>query len=345
MNILLIADVGEQSDHSAVEGLFITDPANGIACTKVFFTKERNASHDQSDRLVLPYANRRRGLAAALKSAMDLQQFDVVIVRNLFNVLEQMHRAGLTARIGFWESFPHSYRRLEQAYFEKRAIVRKRIEYYFAARRERRLIETCDFYLPITETHKSIFYPDLKIPCHATPMGFDFARHPIQPPTPKQGPIHFVYIGAVDKLRRLDIINQAFMAQQRPFRLDYFSSSRNGVVDDIRRLNDPRIRVQLVIVRHPRHIRLEHEDQIRFFQPRCRLVSEVVGVVAGKRKIARAVRTNAGCGRLGELGEDRHVSRPCAVARGNAKHPLGIVNRLGESAQLALGRNPVLGGG
>lgn len=242
LNILLIADVDARSDHSAVEGLFKNDPVAGIRCTKVFFAKGLAAARPNPDRLVLPYAHRRRRLAAALTELMDLRRFQVIIVRNLFHALAQILKAGLPARVGFWESFPHSHRRLEQAYFERRAILRKRIEYFLASRRERKLIEACDFYMPITDTHKSTFYPDLAIPCHATPMGFDFEAHPIQPPRRKTGPLHFVYIGAVDKLRRLDIINQAFMAQRRPFRLDYYSASRNAVVDDIRRLEDGRIR-------------------------------------------------------------------------------------------------------
>jgi hypothetical protein len=260
LNILLIADVDARSDHSAIEGLFKNDPDNGIRCTKVFFDKGLSTARQHPDRWVLPYARRRRGLAAALAEVMDLRRFQVIIVRNLFHALPQILKAGLPARVGFWESFPHSHRRLEQAYYERRAIVRKRIEYFLTSRRERKLIEACDFYMPITETHKSTFYPDLAIPCHATPMGFDFEAHPIRPPRHKTGPMHFVYIGAVDKLRRLDIINRAFMAQRRPYRLDYYSNSRNAVVDDIRRLDDQRIRFCGSLPRSELFERIIHAD-------------------------------------------------------------------------------------
>ena len=260
MNILLIADVDAQADHSAVEGLFKTDPSNGVRCTKVFFSKQQKRSQHHQDRIVLPYSRRRRGLIAALNTTLDLDRVDVIIVRNLFNALAQIQGAGVPACIGFWESFPHSHRRLEQAYFEDRAIVRKRIEYYLAARRERKMIEACNFYLPITETHKNVFYPDLRIPHHATPMGFDFSRHPIQSMRPKQGPVRFVYIGAVDKLRRLDIINEAFMAQKKPFRLDYYSASQNNAADAIRRLNDSRIRFNEALPRSELFDRIARAD-------------------------------------------------------------------------------------
>jgi hypothetical protein len=260
VNILLIADVDAQADHSAIEGLFKTDPSNGIRCAKVFFSRQQKRPHHHRDRIVLPYSRRRRGLIATLNTTVDLDRFDVIIVRNLFHALSQIQVAGLPVCIGFWESFPHSHRRLEQAYFEKRAVVRKRIEYYFAARRERKMIESCDFYLPITETHKDVFYPDLKIPHQATPMGFDFSRRPIQPMRPKQGPVRFVYIGAVDKLRRLDIINAAFMAQQKPFRLDYYSASQNKIVDDIKRLKDSRIRFNEALPRSELFDRIAKAD-------------------------------------------------------------------------------------
>lgn len=242
MNILLFADVDAQADHSAVEGLFRTDPQNNIHCIKVFFSKNLTLPRYQSDRITLPYHHRRRGLIAALNNLLDLHRFDIIVIRNLFHVLAQVQRSGLPACIGFWESFPHSHRRLEQAYVEKRAVLRKRLEYLLAARRERSLIQNCAFYLPITEMHKSTFYPDLKVPYLPTPMGFDFSRYPVKTPLPKKGPIQFVYIGAVDELRRLDIINQAFLDQQKPFRLDYYSASQNKVVDSIRRIDDSRIR-------------------------------------------------------------------------------------------------------
>ena len=243
LNILLIADVGAAADHSSVEGLFTSRSDLGVFCQKIFFQKKIKSPQIQPDRAILPYKYRRRGLLKVLGDIHDLRHFHVIVVRNLYNVLAQILGVDLPAKVGFWESFPHSHRRVEAAVQEGRAVLRKRIEYYFASRREKRLIQRCDFFLPITATHRSTFYPDVEIPCLATPMGFDFDRYPIKKKKViENGPIRFVYIGSVDALRRFDIINSAFQSQASDFVLDYYSASRNDTVNRIRRLDDRRIR-------------------------------------------------------------------------------------------------------
>lgn len=242
LNILLIADVRADAEHSAVEGLFKFESKDGAACTKIFFSKSIRKPLCSSDRFILPHRHRRYRVWPTLGTLVDTERFNVIIVRNLFTVLQQVQAARPKALIGFWESFPHSHRRLDQAYLEKRAIWRKRMEYFFAERREKKILQKCHFYLPITQTHKDIFYPDLQIPHLATPMGFDFQRYPIGEPLDKSGPIRFVFIGSIDKLRSLDIVTRAFLAQQHDFIFDIYSDSRNEAVDAVRSIHDRRVR-------------------------------------------------------------------------------------------------------
>lgn len=242
LNILLIVDVRAEAEHSAVEGLFKFESNDGVACTKIFFSKSIRKPLCLSDRLVLPHRHRRYNLWQTLSKHVDIDRYHIIIIRNLFPVLQQIQAQQPKARIGFWESFSHSHRRLEQAYLEKRAIWRKRMEYYFAERKERRLLRKCDFYLPISQTHKDVFYPDLQIPYMATPMGFDFRQYPVGAPTEKSGPIRFVYIGSIDKLRSMDIVKRAFLAQQYDYILDIYSDSQNEAADTFRSIHDQRIR-------------------------------------------------------------------------------------------------------
>lgn len=250
LNILLIADVGEKSQHSSVEGLFKSRRNIAVHCRKVFFEKGVRSPIRKADRLILPHKYRRHGLVKALGKFETMQHYDAIVVRNFFPVLAQILKAGLPVSIGFWESFPHSYRRLDQALQEKKAVLRKWLEYYWAKRKEQRLIQRCNFYLPITETHKSLYYPDLAIPYFPTPMGFDFERYPVKPPRAATGPLRFVYIGAIDELRRIDLINNAFLAQKGDFVLDYFSSQNNKSVERIKEISDPRIRFRGALPRN-----------------------------------------------------------------------------------------------
>jgi len=240
--LLLLTDQQPGANHSSVEGLFHHGLGQRYQIELVFFGREIASPQRRGNRLLLPRAAQRRRLAEQLARLVDLRSYDIVVVRNLFPVLAQLLSCRLPAKVGFWESFPHSYRRKEQAQREQRAVLRKSVEYWFKARKERHLIEQCAFYLPITETHKRVFYPDLRIPYHATPMGFDFASYGIADKPQGSGPIRFVYIGAIDALRQLDLVNQAFMSVTGDFRLDYYSNSRNATVEQIKQLPDPRIR-------------------------------------------------------------------------------------------------------
>lgn len=242
--ILLLSDQSPDSDHSAVEGLFRQALARHFLVTIVYFSRDSQVVPDGKEAIVLPRSCQRRGLKAKLEKLTSLDGFDFVIVRNHFPVLAQMLAARLPGRIGFWESFPHSYRRLEEAYLERRAIVRKRIEYAFRALREKTLVARCDFYLPVTRVFRDEFHPALNIPFHPTPMGIDLSLLP-EPGREESSdaPLRFVYIGTIDSLRRCDMVNKAFMAARGNFILDYYTASRNEVVDAIRQCGDSRIRV------------------------------------------------------------------------------------------------------
>lgn len=244
MKILLVSDQSEYSDHSAVEGLFRKAMEPHAEVSIVYFSRVVKIPNLVGGRIILPHSAVRRGLVAMLGKLLDLQQYNFVIVRNHFPALAQVLAAHLTAKVGFWESFPHSYRRLEEAYLHRLAIWRKRLEYSWRARREKALVSRCDFYLPVTRVFRDEFHATLGIPFHPTPMGIDLSLLPeLREEAPDDGPLRFVYIGTIDALRRCDMVNQAFMAVSGDFVLDYYTGSDNEIVDAIRNCGDPRIRV------------------------------------------------------------------------------------------------------
>jgi len=248
MRILLITDQTPDSNHSAIEGIFNRRLKEHAEVEVVYFDRSIDTPTTANGKLVLPYKYKRRRTLRGIEGLTDLASCDVVIVRNFFSVLKKLlsHRGRYGYRVGFWESFPHSFRRLYEAKTTGRAVLRKTVEYAIKRRLERRLVERCDFYLPITETYKARFYPDLGIPCHPLPMGVDFARIDISPlPAVSAGAKRFIYVGAVDRLRRLDLVVSAFSKVPGDFVLDLYTPSRNELVEEIRShaATDARIRV------------------------------------------------------------------------------------------------------
>lgn len=248
MRILLITDQAPESNHSAIQGIFAGHLRQFAAVDVAYFDRTIGKPAVLDGKLVLPHQYRRWRTVEGLKAVTDIGSYDFIIVRNLFAVLRNLlaRKKDYRYRIGFWESFPHSFRRIYEARATGRAVWRKRIEYAVKQRLERRLIRQCDFYLPITETFRRRFYPDLNIPCHPLSMGVDFSRiqpvrHPAEPSSVKK----FIYIGSVDRLRRLDLIISAFRAVKGDFVFDLYTPSDNDFVRELRSsaFSDERIRI------------------------------------------------------------------------------------------------------
>ena len=248
MRILLITDQAPESNHSAIQGIFAGHLRQFATVDVVYFDRAAGKPAILDGKLVLPHQYRRRRTVEGLKAITDISGYDFIIVRNLFAVLRNLlaGKKDYRYRLGFWESFPHSFRRIYEARATGRAVWRKRIEYAVKQHLERRLIEQCDFYLPITETYRRRFYPDLRIPCHPLSMGVDFSRiQPARHSAEASAVKKFIYIGSVDRLRRLDLIISAFRAVKGDFVFDLYTPSDNDFVRELRsaEFSDERIRI------------------------------------------------------------------------------------------------------
>jgi hypothetical protein len=198
----------------------------------------------RGNRIVLPYACKHRQLLRELGVLTDLRNVDVVIVRNFIPVLRQMlperYRSGF--RLGFWHSFPHDFRRVHEARLEKKAVLRKTLEYAWKRFQEQRLVGRADFLITMTAAFRNTFHPESKKPCFILPMGVDLAGLPPGTPPPR-GPKRFIYSGAVDALRESATLARAFHESPGDFILDFYTASQNPTVREIAGLGDPRIRL------------------------------------------------------------------------------------------------------
>lgn len=248
MRILLITDQAPDSNHSAIQGIFNGHMKKYAEVDLVYFDRTLDRPSANGGKLVLPQRFRRRQLMSGLNALTDPASYDFIIVRNFFKVLKSIlsHRKNYDYQVGFWESFPHSFRRVYEARTTGRAVLRKTIEYTIKCRRERRLIEQCDFYLPITETFRARFHPTLRIPHFPLPMGVDFSRIENTPlPEVSGAEKRFIYVGAVDRLRRIDLMVSAFSKVKGDFVLDLYTPSKNELVEEIQSVaaTDSRIRL------------------------------------------------------------------------------------------------------
>lgn len=252
MKILLITDQEPRSEHSAIRGIFDNHLRELAEVHIVWFSRENKRIELDERQTTLPWRYRKWALLWRFHSPLALNEFDIVIVRNLFVVLQGL--LGVTQRpyqLGFWESFPHSFRRLHEAEKTKRSLLRKRIEYRIRSICEDKLLSACDFYLPITQTFAKLFRPHLTIPAHPLPMGVDSNQLPplASRVAAKDRALRLIYAGAVDGLRGFDVILDALSSSDNDFVLDLFSASRNATTNAIERDADYRIRLFKAIPR------------------------------------------------------------------------------------------------
>lgn len=224
LRLLLVTDQWMGSRHSAIDGVFGEGIPGFSVVQIVEFSREIHAPLLDRRRVALPSACRHRGLSAALARCLEEGTWDFVVVRNLIPVLRQIlrHRPS-GARVGFWHSFPHSYRRIHEARREGRAVIRKRIEYAIRSWNENRLLRQCDFMLPITATMQEEFHQSVHLPWIPLPMGVDPARvvrHRSE--LGQVGRIRVAYCGAMDSLRSLDVVIGAVADSAGTVTLDLF---------------------------------------------------------------------------------------------------------------------------
>jgi hypothetical protein len=247
--LLLITDLPSGTSETAVDGIFRGEMRRYFEVNVVFHDAAARTPRRLDDTFVIPKAALRGGVKAALAGLADPASHDFVIVRNKYHVLRTLVGDSRRGRLGFWETFPHSYRRLAEAEQERRAVWRKRLEYAWRRWSEARLLQRVDFFLPITARHHREFHPEVNAPTAPLPMGVDETLFVKQPKPVGQGPVRFVYAGTIDRLRRLEEVDAAFRATRGDFQLDYYTFSHNATVGALKRGGDPRIRVRPAVPR------------------------------------------------------------------------------------------------
>lgn len=242
MKILCVTDQFETSRQSAIEGIFKERLREYHTVFIVYWSRELKSPRISGYDLYLPYRYKKRGSASIIEKLIDLFAIDIVIVRNFFPVLKSLLKLKKTYsfHIGFWNTFPHTFRRYFQAQQQNKAVFRKLIEYHCKTYIEKKLLACCDFLIVMSDEFKKFFFSDISIKHYILPMGFNPDNLPeceqIDNTVRK-----FIYTGTVDELRKTDLIVEAMAELKEEFVLDIYTQSDNETVETVRKINDPRI--------------------------------------------------------------------------------------------------------
>lgn len=228
MKLLYISDKFDFEPHSFIDGVIKKYLRNHIDVDLVYWSKHHNFL--KIDNLFLiPYKQN-------LTKYIDLKKYDIIIVRNFFHILNKIlsFKKRYNYKVGFQLSFPHTYRRLYQAKIEKKAVLRKTIEFKIKTFFEKRLINQCDYFFPISKEMKKIFYNDINTSFFILPLGIDenlvikkeFAPHKN---------LKMIYIGTIDKLRNFDnVLDYLTKYSNKNWILDIYSKTNPKIPETIK---------------------------------------------------------------------------------------------------------------
>lgn len=248
MRILCITDKQINEHETALKGIFEHHILEYCECYMVYFTKDSKVAISVDNKLIFPYSTKHRNFVKTLlRLNYNLNDFDFIIVRNFYSIAKQI--LPFSQKIVFWETFPHDYRRIYEAKRDKKAILRKSIEYKIKYYLHTKILEKCLAYMGSTPHFKDMFYSHLTIPTSYIPNGIDFSLCNLELIKKNisqiNTPLKLLYIGSIDKNRQMLEMIDAINEVNSDFVLDIFSSSENSEMDKIKEITKQNNKIRL----------------------------------------------------------------------------------------------------
>lgn len=265
--LLYISDQGELSNHSFVENVVNGFLSKYFDIYTVYFSKN-HGFEVKGNKIIFPRGVRNSPVKYIEETkCVDLDAISYVIVRNNFKALSSVidFVGKRNIKVGFQLSFPHSYRRVYEAWQENKSILRKRLEYFFVSRREASLIEKCDIFFPISMSMKKEFFPGVQVKTCPLGLGVDPYKITLKKQN-NQGRLRFIYIGTVDHLRRLDVVFNVLSSMKEDFDLRVFTKEADYARSLIK-TPDPRIQINEFIPREELFQEISKSDVGIFLLP------------------------------------------------------------------------------
>jgi len=210
--LLYITDQDEYVDHSFIAPLFEVYLKKYMSVDIVYFTEfKSDFSCKGSHHFIVPSRYKNVLFKELACNSIDLHSYDFVMVRNniqiLKQVLKQKETYGYKALYRF--SFPKRKVQIKCEEAKGKNQFLKRCVHTIQTKKETKIINQCDAFLPTSERMHQTYRPDVNIPTIlCSPAINPAALHPHQ--QHKDDEIRFVYAGTLDKLRDFGTVLDAF---------------------------------------------------------------------------------------------------------------------------------------
>ena len=210
--LLYITDQDEYVDHSFIAPLFEVYLKKYMTIDILYFTEfKSDFTCKDEHHFVVPTRYKNVLLKELKHNHIDISSYDFVMVRNNIALMEQVlkHRKKYGYKALYRFSFPKRKVQIKCEEAEGKNLFLKRCMHYIQTKKETKLINSCDAFLPTSKRMHQNYRPEVTIPTIiCSPAINPAALHAHQQHDVNE--IRFVYVGTLDKLREFDTILDAF---------------------------------------------------------------------------------------------------------------------------------------
>jgi len=210
--LLYITDQDEYVDHSFITPLFEVYLKKHMQVDIIYFSEfKSDFFRKDKHHFVVPSCSKKKLFTELKSNGIALESYDYVMVRNNITLLKKVLKYRET--YGYKALFRFSYpKRSVNIYCEgaeqKNQVLNKWL-HYLQTKKETKIINQCDAFLPTSPTMHKTFRPDVTIPIIVcSPAINPKSLYPHQQHNSDE--TRFVYVGTLDKVREFSTILDAF---------------------------------------------------------------------------------------------------------------------------------------
>lgn len=210
--LLYITDQGEYVDHSFIAPLFEIYLKKYMDVDIVYFTEfksdfERKDAH----RFTVPVRYKNILLDELKSNDVAIGSYDYVMVRNDLSIMQHVlkEQGKYSYKSAFRLSFPKRIVKMKYDIADSKSNIFDLVTDMFKRKNETNIINSCDVFLPTSQSMHREFFPDVHIKTIICPPGINPKMlHPNIQHTGEEK--RFFYAGTLDKIREFETVLKAF---------------------------------------------------------------------------------------------------------------------------------------
>ncbi len=210
--LLYITDQDEYVDHSFIAPLFETYLKKYMHVDIVYFTEfKSDFERKDAQRFTVPSRYQNVLIEELNRNNVDMEGYDFVMVRNNIDIMKNVlkYRESYHYKALFRFSFPKRSIKIFYDKAENKKHLLSQMVHDFKTKRETKIINQCDAFLPTSQAMHRTFRPQVNIPTIICPPAINPAMlHKNEQHSKDEK--RFVYVGTLDKVREFETVLNAF---------------------------------------------------------------------------------------------------------------------------------------